>query len=354
MKYIKKKKPKKCIINPPYESDSPIQFTLQAINYLEDNGKLIIIMPTPTLNKHKKDITVDILEKAKLDFVIKMPYNLFNEQGRTVNTSIFGFTKTPHKKDDEVLFVNLKEDGFESIQHKGRVDINNKWNDIENTIIDIINNSKEVEGLSKKKKIYKKKNDEYELYPTGIEVKKQGDNLVRLGDLFDFDLDFLQKNKLQSSKNDESGKYDFITAADEWKKHSTYSHDTEALVYAVSAGGSLGKSQYVKGKFMCSNLCSVLTKKKEPKYQVNMRFYNAYLNHIREEIVDSLADGTSKLTLKNDELEDYYVEYIPINLQNKYVEENLKRYDKQKEKLRNIEEEIEENLEDIIKKLQRN
>ena len=85
-----------------------------------------------------------------------------------------------------------------------------------------------------------------------------------------------------------------------------------------------------------------------------MRFYNAYLNHIREEIVDSLADGTSKLTLKNDELEDYYVEYIPINLQNKYVEENLKRYDKQKEKLRNIEEEIEENLEDIIKKLQRN
>jgi type I restriction enzyme M protein len=159
---------------------------------------------------------------------------------------------------------------------------------------------------------------------------------------------------LQSSKNDELGKYDFITAADEWKKHSTYSHDTEALVYAVSAGGSLGKSQYVKGKFMCSNLCSVLTKKKESKYQVNMRFYNAYLNHIREEIVDSLADGTSKLTLKNDELEDYYVEYIPINVQNKYVEENLKKYDEQKEKLRTIEEEIEENLEEIIRKLQSN
>ena len=353
--FIKKKKPKKCIINPPYELDSPIQFTLQAINYLEDNGKLIIIMPTPTLNKHKKDTTVEILEKAKLDFVIKMPYNLFNEQGRTVNTSIFGFTKTPHKHDDEVLFVNLKEDGFESIQHKGRVDINNKWNDIENTIIDIINNSKEVEGLSKKKKIYKNKsNNEYELYPTGIEVKKQGENFVRLGDLFDFDLDILQKDKLQSSKNDELGKYDFITAADEWKKHSTYSHDTEALVYAVSAGGSLGKSQYVKGKFMCSNLCSVLTKKKEPKYQVNMRFYNAYLNHIREEIVDSLADGTSKLTLKNDELEDYYVEYIPINVQNKYVKENLKKYDEQKEKLRTIEEEIEENLEEIIRKLQSN
>lgn len=73
------------------------------------------------------------------------------------NTSIFGFTKTPHHPDDEVLFVNLKEDGFESIQHKGRVDVNNKWNDIENKILDIINNSKEEDGLSTKKKYTERK-----------------------------------------------------------------------------------------------------------------------------------------------------------------------------------------------------
>lgn len=33
--YIKEKKPTKCIINPPYEQDSPIKFTLQAIKYIE-------------------------------------------------------------------------------------------------------------------------------------------------------------------------------------------------------------------------------------------------------------------------------------------------------------------------------
>ena len=117
-KYIKELKPTKCIINPPYELDSPIKFTEQALKYIEDNGKLIIIMPTPTLSKHKSDLTQGILEIVKLDFVIKMPYNLFNEQGRIVNTSIFGFTKTPHQPNDEVLFVNMnnmKEDGFESI-----------------------------------------------------------------------------------------------------------------------------------------------------------------------------------------------------------------------------------------------
>lgn len=352
--YIKELKPTKCIINPPYEKDNPINFTLQAINYLEQYGKLIIIMPTPTLNKYKDNLTKDLLDKAKLDYVIKMPYNLFREQGRSVNTSIFGFTKMPQKVDDEVLFVNLKDDGFESIQHKGRVDINNLWNDLENNIIDIINNSKERKGFSQKKKIYKKINDSfnnYELYPTGIPIIKDGTNLVRLGELFEFDKGILQKDKLQSTKNDEDGKYDFITAADEWKKHSSYSHDCEALVYATSAGGSLGKSQYVNGKFMVSNLCSVLTKKKDCSYEINMRFFNDYLNILREEIVDSLADGTSKLTLNNEALEQYYIEYIPIEQQDEYVNKYIKKYNKQKEVLKNIEKEMLENMENIVDSL---
>jgi|GEM_PF-171862 possible site-specific DNA-methyltransferase (adenine-specific) len=356
-KYVKELKPTKCIINPPYELDSPIKFTVQALKYIEDNGKLVIIMPTPTLNKHKSDLTQDVLEMAKLDYVIKMPYNLFNEQGRTVNTSIFGFTKTPHQPNDEVLFVNLKEDGFESIQHKGRVDANNKWNDIENKILDIINNSKEEEGLSTKKKIYRKKKnsiDELELYPTGIPTKKVGKDLVKLGDLFDFDKKelFIEgTSKLQSSKNDDNGKYDFITAADEWKKHTEYSHDVEALIYAVSAGGSLGKSQYVNGKFICSNLCTILTKKENSNHEINMRFFNEYLNRLREDIVDSLADGTSKLTIKNDELLEYYIEYIPIAQQNKYVSDYLDKLDDKKKELENMKLMVDEAMDTIIKKL---
>ena len=46
--YIKSVKPTKCIINPPYEGNHSIKFAIQAIKYLEPNGKLIIIMPTPT------------------------------------------------------------------------------------------------------------------------------------------------------------------------------------------------------------------------------------------------------------------------------------------------------------------
>lgn len=321
---IREKKPTKCIINPPYEKTSPIDFTKQAIEYLEPNGKLIIIMPTPTLRKYQEvdGKTEEILRMAKLDFVIKMPFNLFTEQGRSVNTSIFGFTKTKHNENDEVLFYNLEEDGFESIQHKGRVDVANRWNDIENQIIDAIQNSREIKGISEKRKIYKNSVLNCSGY---IELEENtSKTLVKFSDIFEIS----PKGSLASTKNDPSGKYDFITASDEWKKHSSYDYDKEALVYALYAAGSLGKSQYVNGKFTPSNLCVVLTQKNE-KYPVNLKFYNWYLEAIRKQLVSDLADGTSKLTIPRDDLlPDYYIEYFPIEEQDRFVEKYIVPYEK--------------------------
>lgn len=348
MDYVKQLAPTKCIINPPYEADNPIQFTLQAIDYLEDNGKLIIIMPTPTLTKHTDDgLAEQLLSKAKLDYVIKMPYTLFNEQGRTVNTSIFGFTKIEHDVNDEVIFYNLKEDGFKSVQHKGRLDVNNKWDDIENQMLDAINNSKEIEGVSVKKKIYKKVGEDYMLVPSGIAVNTNLDNMVKMKELFKFDDGLLEKDKLPSTKNDPEGKYDFITASDEWKKHSTYTNDCEALVYAIKAGGSLGKSQYVNGKFIPSNLCIVLTENKDSDLEVNLEFYNAYLNAIREQVQDDLADGTSKLTINADNLKEYYIKYFSIEEQNEIVKNHIQPYNRKVEEMM----EMESNLVKTIRNL---
>ena len=322
LKYIKDQKPTKCVINPPYEHDNPIKFVKQALNYLEPNGKLVIIMPTPTLTKHQEEggMTHDILAMAKLDYVIKMPYNLFNEQGRTVNTSIFGFTKTPHREDDAVIFYNLESDGFVSVQHKGRVDVNNTWNDTENSILDIINNKREIKGISKSMKIYK---DGCLNCSGWQDVKGSKHQLVKFDTLFSWD-----KGTLQSSKNVDEGEYDFVTASSERKKHDEYTHDCEALVYAIAAGGSLGKSQYVKGKFVASNLCLVLVENESNKdeYPINLLFYNWYLEAIRKQLVADLADGTSKLTIRDTDLRDYYIEYIPIDEQNKFVEECVKPF----------------------------
>ncbi|MFQ3790831.1 N-6 DNA methylase [Staphylococcus nepalensis] len=341
--YVKKMKPNKCIINPPYEKDSPIKFTLQALEYIENNGRLVIIMPTPTLTKHKNDLTKDLLEVASLKAVIKMPYALFTEQGRSVNTSIFVFDKKPHNYNQDVIFLNLKEDGFKSVQHKGRIDINNKWNDIENSVLQAVLNNEDILGKTQRKKIIKNENGQQFINPSGFQESDESKKMVKFKDLFE-----VKKGELQSSKNDIDGDYRFITASDEIKFHSVYTNDQEALIYAIAASGSLGKSQYYQGKFIASNLCLVLTPKSNSKYPINLQFYNILLNNLREKIVDDLADGTSKLTIKKDELLDYYIEYIDIEKQNKFVKDYIVEKEKLLKNLDSVNKRIENGILNLL------
>lgn len=331
LEYIRSMKPTRVIINPPYENNNPIKFTIQALNYLEPGGKLVIIMPTPTLTHNQGGLTEKVLSMAKLEYVIKMPNKLFSEQKRTVNTSIFGFTKTPHIKTDDILFYNLDDDGFVSIQHKGRIDKNGTWPDIEDTIFDAISNSKEISGVCQKKKIYK----DGVLNCAGVQTRRNSNyEMVKVSTLFHID-----KGTLASESNID-GDYPFVTASEEWKTHVEYELDTEAIVYAVSAAGSLGRSHYVNGKFIASNLCLVLTSKHDPKYPIDLEFYNCYFASIKKQIVSDLADGTSKLTISPDMFKDYYIDYIPYEEQQAFVKTKLKDFLSLQEKYRKAQEQL--------------
>ncbi|WP_083679986.1 MULTISPECIES: class I SAM-dependent DNA methyltransferase [unclassified Pseudonocardia] len=121
--YVRNLGPTKCVINPPYEHDNPINFTMSAIEYLEEGGRLIIIMPVNTLSKDAKAAAA-ILKKARLDFVIDMPQQLFFEQQRGVKTSVYGFTKSAngHERDSLVTFIDMEDDGHEVRVGHGRKD----------------------------------------------------------------------------------------------------------------------------------------------------------------------------------------------------------------------------------------
>ena len=130
--YVKRQKPTRCVINPPYENDNPINFTMSAIEYLEEGGRLVIIMPNNTLSKNaNQKAALAILERARLDFVIDMPQQLFFEQKRGVKTSIFGFTKTSngHEHDALATFVDMEDDGHEVQLAHGRRDTG-RWDGI--------------------------------------------------------------------------------------------------------------------------------------------------------------------------------------------------------------------------------
>ena len=338
LEYIRKMKPTRVIINPPYENNNPIKFTIQALKYLDSGGKLIIIMPTPTLTHNQDGLTEKVLSMAKLEYVIKMPTKLFSEQKRTVNTSVFGFVKTPHNQNDDVLFYNLEDDGFVSIQHKGRIDKNGTWNGIEEQIVDAISNSKEIPGVCQKKKIYK----DGVLNCAGIQVRRNSNyKMVKVSKLFN-----ISKGTLASESNMD-GDYPFVTASEEWKTHTDYALDTEAIVYAVSAAGSLGRSHYIKGKFIASNLCLVLTSKNDPEYPIDMQFYNCYFASIRKQIVSDLADGTSKLTIAPDLFGDYYIDYIPYPEQTTFVRTKLKDFLTLQEQYKAAEEQLTQDISNL-------
>ena len=340
LEYIRNMKPTKVIINPPYENNNPIKFTIQALNYLEPGGKLVIIMPTPTLTHNQGGLTEKVLSMAKLEYVIKMPNKLFTEQKRTVNTSIFGFTKTPHIQTDDVLFYNLEDDGFVSIQHKGRIDKNETWQQIEDNIFDAISNSREIQEICKKKKIYK----DGVLNCAGVQTRRNSNyEMVKVSTLFN-----VTKGTLASESNIE-GDYPFVTASEEWKTHIEYNLDTEAIVYAVSAAGSLGRSHYVNGKFIASNLCLVLTNKNNPKYPIDLKFYNCYFASIKKQIVSDLADGTSKLTISQELFKDYYIDYIPYDEQKNFVSTKLKDFLKIQEKYRKAKDNLSQEIINLAK-----
>jgi len=340
LEYIRNMKPTKVIINPPYENNNPIKFTIQALNYLEPGGKLVIIMPTPTLTHNQGGLTEKVLSIAKLEYVIKMPNKLFTEQKRTVNTSIFGFTKTPHIQTDDVLFYNLEDDGFVSIQHKGRIDKNGTWQQIEDNIFDAISNSREIQEICKKKKIYK----DGVLNCAGVQTRRNSNyEMVKVSTLFN-----VTKGTLASESNIE-GDYPFVTASEEWKTHIEYNLDTEAIVYAVSAAGSLGRSHYVNGKFIASNLCLVLTNKNNPKYPIDLKFYNCYFASIKKQIVSDLADGTSKLTISQELFKDYYIDYIPYEEQKNFVSTKLKDFLKIQEKYRKAKDNLSQEIINLAK-----
>lgn len=133
--------------------------------------------------------------------------------------------------------------------------------------------------------------------------------MIEIGKLFN-----IEKGSLQSSKCT-PGQYSFITAGEEWKTHIEYTHDCEALVFAMAASGSLGRTHYVNGKFIASDLCFILTPKKEYVSKVNLRFYSFYFNTYRERIVKATATGTSKLAINRKSLSNYQIYLVDIEKQ---------------------------------------
>ena len=137
---------------------------------------------------------------------------------------------------------------------------------------------------------------------------------VKISDIFDF-----EKGTLQSSKCT-VGEYDFITASSDWKKHNTYSHECEALIIAVAASGSLGRTHYVSGKFIASDLCFILQPKAKFKEKINLKFYFEYFNFIKNDLIQKTATGSAKKAINKFNFAKYEIIFPDKKYQDKIVQ----------------------------------
>jgi len=134
-------------------------------------------------------------------------------------------------------------------------------------------------------------------------------SLMRIDEIFSFEKGILQSSKCVP------GEYNFITASSDWKTHNEYTHDCEALIFAAAASGSLGRTHYVNGKFVSSDLCFIITPKDPENLPVDLKFYHILFNELKDEIVRNTKAGTSKEAIGLGSFGKYELPYLDIETQ---------------------------------------
>lgn len=190
--WIKNKNITKVLMNPPYERKyGCIKIVQNVLESVPKGTKCAFVLPDKKL---EKDNGAKLLKDHRLTTIIKMPENLFFGVG--ITTSIFVF-EAKMKQDRDIVGYYIEDDGLVTVKNKGRQDIKNRWDSIEDYWIKAIQNgddskfnTKQIinprEHLSyqmpeKEFKLYEedfiKAVMDYEMFQRGIDVKKFNEKL---------------------------------------------------------------------------------------------------------------------------------------------------------------------------------
>ena len=199
--WIHSKNISKVLMNPPYERKyGCMQIVENVLNNVPAHTECAFILPDKKLEKDYTDKKYGnkLLKNHTLKKIIKLPENLFFGVG--VTTSIFVFESGVPQNNKSIQGFYIEDDGLETVKNQGRQDIKNKWQEIEDKWIKIIENPvckeaicnniqsiEPTEHLSyqmpeKPFEIYEedfiKTMMDYEMFKRGIDVKEFGNALL--------------------------------------------------------------------------------------------------------------------------------------------------------------------------------
>lgn len=133
--WIKSKPITKVLMNPPFEDKyGCLQIVKNVLDNVAINTLCAFILPDTKLEK-KKGFAIRLLKNHRLEKIIKLPIKVFT--GAT--TSIFIFRANIPQKEHDIFSCYISDDGHETVKNQGRQDIYNKWKEIEDYWVSVIN-----------------------------------------------------------------------------------------------------------------------------------------------------------------------------------------------------------------------
>ena len=131
--WIREKKVTKVLMNPPFERKyGCLKIVENVLDNVPQHTICAFILPDKKLEKDKSD---SILKHHQLQKIIKLPENVFSEG---VTTSVFVFEAGIPQNGKEIFGCYIEDDGLETVKNKGRHDIKDRWQEIEDKFVDVI------------------------------------------------------------------------------------------------------------------------------------------------------------------------------------------------------------------------
>jgi len=155
---IKRQKPTKGFLNPPYQdgnADEQLEFVENTLECLVKDGVCVAICQMSTVvsdDKKVVEVKERLLRSHTLEAVFSMPNDLFHPV--TVNTCIIVFkAHTPHSQNKKTFFGYFKDDGFVKTKNNGRIDKNKFFKKIKKQWLEKFLNKENAAGLSQTQNI---------------------------------------------------------------------------------------------------------------------------------------------------------------------------------------------------------
>jgi len=181
----------KVLMNPPFERKyGCLKIVKNVLDNVPQHTICAFILPDKKLEKDKSD---SILKHHQLQKIIKLPEKVFSEG---ITTSIFIFEAGIPQNGKEIFGCYIEDDGLETVKNKGRHDIKDRWQEIEDKFVEVVHkqsgdstiqwinpqNHLSYQMPEKEFEIYEedftKTMMDYLMYEKSIDVKEFSDNLL--------------------------------------------------------------------------------------------------------------------------------------------------------------------------------